>query len=143
MIAVGSAEGPLPDGTEQRMSEFTGLVATAVANAQNRSALEASRDEFTRLAEEQAALRRVATLVARGIGPAEIFAAVAEEIRPLLGADNAGISRFEPAGTSVVLVASAGGPGAIAGRDARGAPRLGALGDGVADGRVAQAYEDR
>jgi hypothetical protein len=47
------------------MSEFTNLVATAVANAQNRRALEASRDELTRLAEEQAALRRVATLVAR------------------------------------------------------------------------------
>ena len=65
MIAVGSGEGPLPLGTEQRMSEFTNLVATAVANAQNRRALEASRDELTRLAEEQAALRRVATLVAR------------------------------------------------------------------------------
>jgi signal transduction histidine kinase len=46
-IAVGSGEGPLPDGTEQRMSEFTDLVATAVANAQNRAALEASRDELT------------------------------------------------------------------------------------------------
>src|SRR6266404_7290394 len=34
MIAVGSGHGPLPPGTEQRMSEFTSLVATAVANAQ-------------------------------------------------------------------------------------------------------------
>ena len=109
MIAVGSGEGPLPDGTEQRMSEFTDLVATAVANAQNRDSLEASRDELTRLLAEQAALRRVATLVARGIDPVEIFAAVAEEIRRLLGADNAGISRFEPDGTAVVVVASTGG----------------------------------
>jgi signal transduction histidine kinase len=46
MIAVGSGQGPLPDGTEQRMTEFTDLVATAVANAQNRAALEASRDEL-------------------------------------------------------------------------------------------------
>ena len=109
MIAVGSGEGPLPAGTEQRMSEFTDLVATAVANAQNRDALEASRDELTRLLAEQAALRRVATLVARGIDPVEVFAAVAEEIRRLLGADNAGISRFEPDGTAVVVVASTGG----------------------------------
>ena len=108
MIAVGSGEGPLPDGAEQRMSEFTDLVATAVANAQNRATLEASRDELARLLAEQAALRRVATLVARGIDPTEIFSAVAEEIRRLLDADNAGIGRFEPDGTSVVVVASVG-----------------------------------
>jgi hypothetical protein len=37
MIAVGSGPGPLPPGTEQRMTEFTELVATAVANAQTRA----------------------------------------------------------------------------------------------------------
>jgi signal transduction histidine kinase len=46
MIAVGSGQGPLPPDTEQRMTEFTDLVAAAVANAQNRAALEASRDEL-------------------------------------------------------------------------------------------------
>jgi len=73
------------------------------------AAADAGRDppgqaRLRQLAEEQAALRRVATLVARGIDPAEIFSAVAEEIRQLLGADNAGMSRFEPDGTSVVVV---------------------------------------
>jgi signal transduction histidine kinase len=96
----------LPPDTEQR--QFTGLVAIAVGNAQNRSTLEASRDELTRLLEEQAALRRVATLVARGIDPAEIFSAVAEEIRRLLGAYNASISRFEPDGAALVVVGGAG-----------------------------------
>jgi GAF domain-containing protein len=108
MIAVGSREGPLPDGTEQRMTEFTGLVATAVANAQNRAALETSRDELARLLAEQAALRRVATLVARGIDPGEIFSAVAGEVRRLLDADHAGIGRFEPDGTAVVVVGGVG-----------------------------------
>ncbi|HEY2266166.1 MAG TPA: GAF domain-containing protein, partial [Streptosporangiaceae bacterium] len=107
-IAVGSTQAPLPDGTEHRMTHFTDLVATAVANAQNRAALETSRDELARLAEEQAALRRVATLVARGIQPAEVFSAVAEEIRRLLGADNAGMGRFDPDGTSSVIVSSVG-----------------------------------
>jgi GAF domain-containing protein len=107
-IAVGSGQGPLPPDTEQRMTEFTDLVATAVANAQNRAALEASRDELARLLEEQAALRRVATLVARGIDPAEVFSAVAEEIRRLLDADHAGIGRFEPDGTAVVVVDGVG-----------------------------------
>jgi hypothetical protein len=40
-------------------------------------------------AEEQAALRRVATLVARGAPPAEVFDAVTIEMRHLLDADSA------------------------------------------------------
>ena len=107
-IAVGSTQAPLPDGTEHRMTQFTDLVATAVANAQNRAALETSRDELARLLEEQAALRRVATLVARGIDPAEVFSAVAEEIRRLLGADSAAMGRFDPDGTSAVIVSNVG-----------------------------------
>ena len=60
------------------------------------------------LADEQAALRRVATLVAGGISPVEIFSAVAEEIRRLVGADNAGVGRFDPDGTAVMVVSSVG-----------------------------------
>ena len=108
MIAVGSGQAPLPPDTEQRMSEFTDLVATAVANAQNRAALEASRDELARLLAEQAALRRLATLVARGTDPVETFSAVAEEVRRMLGADSAGIARFEPDGASIVVVGAVG-----------------------------------
>src|SRR5207302_9917539 len=107
-IAVGSGQGPLPPETEERMTEFTDLVATAVANAQNRAALETSRDELARLLAEQAALRRVATLVARGIDPAEVFSAVAEEIRRLLGADSAAMGRFDPDGTSALIVSNVG-----------------------------------
>jgi signal transduction histidine kinase len=107
-IAVGSAQAPLPPDTEQRMTQFTDLVATAVANAQNQAALEASRDELARLLTEQAALRRVATLVARGIDPAEVFSAVAEEVRGLLDADRAGIARFEHDGKSVVVLGGSG-----------------------------------
>jgi signal transduction histidine kinase len=107
-IAVGSRQAPLPPDAEQRMAEFTDLVAAAVANAQNRGALEASRDELARLLAEQAALRRVATLVARGIDPADIFSAVAEEVRRLLDADHADIGRFEPDGTALVVVGGVG-----------------------------------
>ena len=108
MIAVGDKAGTLPPDTEQRMTQFTDLVATAVANAQNLGALEASRDELSLLLAEQAALRRVATLVARGIDPVEIFSAVAGEFGRLLDGDNAGISRFDPDGSSVVIVGSVG-----------------------------------
>jgi signal transduction histidine kinase len=61
-----------------------------------------------RLVEEQAALRRVATLVASGAQPVDVFTAVAEEVRRLLEADNAGIARFEQDGASMVVVAGAG-----------------------------------
>ena len=44
------------------------------------------------LAEEQAALRRVATLVARGVSPEDVFAAVTEEVGRLFPVSNAAIS---------------------------------------------------
>ena len=59
--------------------------------------------ESRRAADEQAALRRVATLVAKGVTPAEIFAAVAREVRVLLGAASAGVVRFEPDGSIAVM----------------------------------------
>jgi signal transduction histidine kinase len=64
-------------------------------------------DELRVLADEQAALRRLATAVARQVSPDEIFAAVAEEIGPLLGTDEAAVVRFEPDGT-MTMVAGVG-----------------------------------
>jgi PAS domain S-box-containing protein len=63
--------------------------------------------ELARLAAEQAALRRVATLVARGEPASEVFAAVAEEVGRLLDAQATLIARLEPDQT-LVIVASAG-----------------------------------
>jgi PAS domain S-box-containing protein len=51
--------------------------------------------EIVRLASEQAALRRVATLVARSPEPELVFEAVAEEAGRLLGADSSGTIRFD------------------------------------------------
>jgi hypothetical protein len=51
--------------------------------------------EYRRLAAEQAALRRLATLVARGVEPLEVFGAVADEMRRCVPADTAGLWRFE------------------------------------------------
>jgi signal transduction histidine kinase len=59
--------------------------------------------EFRRIADEQAALRRVATLVARGVGPELVFTAVAEEVGALFGADGGAIVRFEPDGEMTIL----------------------------------------
>jgi signal transduction histidine kinase len=99
--AASSLEQPLPPDTEARLASFTELVATAIANAESRGAL-------ARLAEEQAALRRVATLVARGAPPEKVFAAVAEEVGQLLPVDSAALCRYERDG-ALTFVAQWGG----------------------------------
>jgi GAF domain-containing protein len=87
---------PLQIGTEQRLAQFTELVATAIANSE-------AREELTRLAEEQAGLRRVATLVAEGRRPTEVFQAVSAEVGRLVPADAAALCRFEADGTVTTL----------------------------------------
>ena len=92
------AERCLPAVTEAAPESFTELVATAIANSE-------ARAELRRLAEEQAALRRVATLVAHGVPPAELFAAVTEEVARRPRADVAGMTRFEPDGAQTLVAA--------------------------------------
>jgi signal transduction histidine kinase len=67
-----------------------------------------SGEEFRVLAEEQAALRRVATLVAHGAPPEEVFAAVAEEVGRVLPIEYQHLGRFEPDG--IVNYVAASGP---------------------------------
>jgi GAF domain-containing protein len=96
IVVASMNERPLPADTEARLAGFTELAATAIANAQARVALRS-------FAEEQAALRRVATLVARGGSPEEVFATVAAEAGRLLSADVTGISRYDPDGTAAAV----------------------------------------
>ena len=69
--------------------------------------------KYRRLAAEQAALRRVATLVARGVEPVEVFGAVADEMRRCVPADTAGLWRYETDG-KITSVAAAAHPTALA-----------------------------
>ena len=92
VISTSSPDAPLPENLEDHLAEFTELVATAIANSE-------AHEELTRLAEEQAALRRVATLVAAGAPPAEVFEAVSAEVAALLGADGSAVTRYEADGT--------------------------------------------
>jgi PAS domain S-box-containing protein len=73
----------------------------------------AARDvtEARLLAREQAALRRVATLVAEGAQAGEVFDSVALEVRQLLGADSTRLLRQQPDGATAVLAASGGAGG--------------------------------
>jgi signal transduction histidine kinase len=67
--------------------------------------IEESRDQLRMLAEQQAALRRVATLVARGVTSSEVFPAVAEELARCLGVQYASLWRYQPDGTGILVAA--------------------------------------
>jgi signal transduction histidine kinase len=102
MVASSRGDKPLPVAAESRIARFAELVSSAISNTE-------ARVEVGRLAEEQAALRRVATLVAQGVPPSELVSAVAEEVGRLLGSDSASMVRYEDDGT-VTFVADWGDP---------------------------------
>src|SRR5439155_9908197 len=87
MMALSTV--PQPAGTEARLASFTELVSTAIANAE-------ARQELQRLADEQAALRHVATLVAQGAEPTAVFDAVCEVTGRLVGAASVNLAQFTP-----------------------------------------------
>ncbi|MBK4348792.1 sensor histidine kinase [Lacisediminihabitans changchengi] len=84
--SVGSA--PLPPDTESRLSGFTELIASVIASSR-------AQAQFQELAADQTALLRVAELVARGSAPADVFAAVAEELGRVLLVDGAQLVRYD------------------------------------------------
>jgi signal transduction histidine kinase len=66
---------------------------------------EHARAELSVLAAEQAALRRVAVLVAQGVPTAEVFEAVTREAGSRCDAELARLERFEPDGTVTAVAA--------------------------------------
>jgi signal transduction histidine kinase len=103
MLVATQRPEPFAVGAEDRLAAFTEMIATAVANAE-------AHDEVRRFGDEQSALRRVATLVARGVPPQDVFDAVAEEVGRLLLAANVSMGRYEPddSVTSMASWSSAG-----------------------------------
>jgi PAS domain S-box-containing protein len=144
VIAAGSRSEPVPPGTEERLTDFTELVATAVLNTQ-------AREDLQERIAEQASQRRVATLVALETPPEELFAAVAEEVARFVDVPVIGIARYEADGTTTAMgswgpipftagTTLAPHPGAIADvrRTGRAAhvPSYAELGDGVSSDLV-------
>ena len=82
---------------------IAGQLAVSLDNAQLYA-------DYRRIADEQAALRRVATLVAEGPPPTAVFDAVATEMQRLLDADGVTLGRYEP-GDEVTVVAHRGWEG--------------------------------
>jgi signal transduction histidine kinase len=63
---------------------------------------EESRDKLNMLVRQQQALQRVATLVARGVSPSEVFATVTQEVGLLLAAEITRLVRYEADGMGTV-----------------------------------------
>jgi GAF domain-containing protein len=86
----------LPADTEDRLLQFAELVTAAIANSQ-------ARAEMQHLANDQAAFRRVAELVARDAPLDQVFAEVSTETSRVLGGTAAAMLRFDPDGFAVVV----------------------------------------
>jgi signal transduction histidine kinase len=95
MIRLLGEERSLRRQSEHQAAEVAGLL----------EALTERQTQLEWLANEQAALRRVATLVAGGVPYEQVLSAVAEEVARLAGAESVQIVRYEPDGSAVRVAA--------------------------------------
>jgi signal transduction histidine kinase len=95
MFSATSETGPLPLDTESRLEAFAQLTWAAIANTD-------ARDDLRRLAEEQAALRHVAELVARESPLPAVLRSVVEEAARVLDASSAAVVHHRESPDEVV-----------------------------------------
>ncbi|MGE0027622.1 MAG: diguanylate cyclase [Thermoleophilia bacterium] len=96
-VLAASVDAPgLPRDAEERLATFAELVALAVANAEDRRAIE-------RRIEEQTALRRVATAIAAGTPAVQMLALICEEAARLTGCQLASVVRLREEATGEVV----------------------------------------
>ncbi|OLE00572.1 MAG: hypothetical protein AUG91_03935 [Actinobacteria bacterium 13_1_20CM_4_69_9] len=99
LVVSSKSEQPLPRETEQRLAEFAELFATAIANSQ-------AHEQLGQLADEQAALRRVATVVAEGATPHGVFDAVRNEVAQMFNAPLSVLMRYDDRNGVATLLAT-------------------------------------
>jgi signal transduction histidine kinase len=87
------------------VSALTSLVLAAETAERTRAGVDLETSEASQraLAEEQAALRRVATLVASGVPPSRVFGQVTEEVARLLAMPGASVMRYDGDRTATVV----------------------------------------
>ena len=97
VVVTLTGDKEFPEDTEERLVQFGKLVSVALANAQ-------AREDLNALAEEQAALSRVAVSVATGELPERLFDTVSEEVGRLFGARSAATVRYLDGEEASVIV---------------------------------------
>ncbi len=95
-FAASGGSEPFPADAGTRIARFTELIGIALANAQ-------ARLDLQELADEQAALRRVAEIAARGGSQANVLDAVVTEASRLLALDVTTLWQFGVDGASVAV----------------------------------------
>src|SRR4051812_12325464 len=95
---------PFARGDEERLSDFSALVAQAIVNAE-------ARRETAGLVAEQSSLRQIAMLVAAGRPQGAVLDAVTEEAGMLFGAASVSLVRWEGVQDELVVAAAWGGAG--------------------------------
>jgi len=105
MLAGSTMKWAPPPCAERCLTSFADLLGAAMSGAESRAGI-------ARLAEEQMALRRVATLVARGAPPEAVFTAVTQETGQLLQVQITSMIRYESDGTSSIVASWGAGAGA-------------------------------
>ena len=108
MLTATSDLPPLPAGTEYRLNMFAELVAAAVANSE-------AGAELQRVADEQAALRRIAELAAQETLGDEVLEAVVTETSRLTGGGFVTLLRFDAGGSSEIVAVDGAPDGIVVG----------------------------
>jgi signal transduction histidine kinase len=97
VVVTLTGDKQFAENAEERLLQFGKLVSVALANAQ-------AREDLNALADEQAALSRVAVSVATGELPEQLFDAVSEEVGRLFGARSAATVRYLDGEDASVIV---------------------------------------
>jgi signal transduction histidine kinase len=96
-LAGGDLRVRMPETSPGEVGMLEGSLNTMAAS------LEESQAKLRRVADEQAALRRVATLVAHDVRPDEVFQSVARQVTAVMGSDSTGLLRYEADGAVTLL----------------------------------------
>src|SRR5262249_7285315 len=100
LVPAGLPEAMLDRLGQRVVPSLEALLRAALDREAITDSLKASREAISRLLDEQAALRRVATLVAHGAEPTEVFGAVTSELGKILGLYSTALIRYESDGTA-------------------------------------------
>ena len=113
MLTATSDSAPLPPGTEHRLNMFAELVAAALASSE-------AGAELQRVADEQAALRRIAELAAQETLGDEVLEAVVTETSRLTGVGFISLLRFDSGGASEIVAVRGAPEGIVVGTRDKG-----------------------